>query len=80
MIQCSPVPKIAIAKQMNGPFSERVKKKGRGHTFIFHTSTHTYKKTHTYKPKNTHTHTRTGRLPAFNIIHKERICNLLIIY
>lgn len=47
MIQCSPVPEIAIAKQMNGPFSERVKKKGRGHTFIFHTSTHTYKKTHT---------------------------------
>lgn len=56
MIQCSPVPKIAIAKQMNGPFSERVKKKGRGHTFIFHTPTNTH--THTYK-KHTHTNQKT---------------------
>lgn len=59
------VPEIAIAKQMNGPFSKRVKKE-RERTYI-HIS-----HIHTHIQKNTHTHTRTGRLPAFNIIHKER--------
>lgn len=54
-------------KQMNGPFREEKKD-----AYIHISQPHTYIQ-HTRKNQNTHTHTRTGRLPAFNIIHKENL-------